>query len=95
LNVEWEPKAEADLTELFDYIAADDIEAAYRVRENIFNQTDMLAQFPHMGRPGRARGSRELVLVGTSYIAAYRIKNEAVMIMRILHGARRWPKRLR
>jgi plasmid stabilization system protein ParE len=44
LKIEWGPKAAADLMELFEYIAADNIEAANRVREQIFNQTDMLAE---------------------------------------------------
>jgi toxin ParE1/3/4 len=65
LKIEWRPKADADLMELFEYVAADDMEAAFRVREDIFNQTDMLADFPQMGRIGRVRGTRELVIAGT------------------------------
>ena len=94
MKIEWSPKADADLTELFEYIATDDIEAAFRVSEDIFNQTDMLADFPQMGRLGRVRGTRELVIAGTPYTVGYRITNDVVTILRILHGARRWPKRM-
>ncbi len=44
-----------------------------------------------MGRLGRIDGTRELVISGTPYIAAYRIVGETVRILRILHGAQLWP----
>jgi len=94
LKIEWGPKAAADLMELFEYIAADNIEAANRVREQIFNQTDMLADFSQMGRLGRVRGTRELVIKGTPYIVGYRAAGNVVIILRVLHGARRWPRKM-
>jgi toxin ParE1/3/4 len=45
-----------------------------------------------MGRPGRVKGTRELVIVGTPYIVAYRIKGDAVQVLRVLHGAQKWPQ---
>ncbi len=41
--------------------------------------------------PGRVKGTRELVVVRTSYIVAYRLKRGKIQILRILHGARQWP----
>jgi toxin ParE1/3/4 len=46
-----------------------------------------------MGRPGRVTGTRELVVDGTPYILPYRVRNRVVQILRVLHGARRWPQR--
>ena len=43
-----------------------------------------------MGRPGRVADTRELVLPGTSYVIAYRLR-EAVEILSVMHGAREWP----
>jgi len=40
---------------------------------------------------GRVAGTRELVVVGTPYIVVYRIEPAAVVILRVLHGAQRWP----
>jgi hypothetical protein len=43
--------------------------------------------------PGRVKGTRELVVVRTPYIVAYRIRKDEILILRILHGARsglRW-----
>ena len=45
-----------------------------------------------MGRVGRVRGTRELVIAGTPYIAAYRVKGRVILILRILHGAQLWPE---
>jgi toxin ParE1/3/4 len=52
-----------------------------------------LANHPHMGRAGRIKGTRELVVSGTPYVIAYRVEPDAVVILRLLHGAQRWPAR--
>ena len=62
--------------------------------EEIHEQVILLARHPRMGRPGRVRGTRELVINRTPYIAAYRVSGDVVTILRLLHGARRWPGRL-
>jgi toxin ParE1/3/4 len=47
--------------------------------------------FPHRGRPGKKENTRELVLSPLPYIVVYRIAGDAVNILRILHGAQKWP----
>ena len=61
-----------------------------RIRE----QVEGLMQFPEIGRPGRIEGTREMVIHRTPYIAAYRIADDTVRILRVLHGAQRWPEEL-
>jgi toxin ParE1/3/4 len=94
VRVEWHPLARADLAELVVYIATDDVSAAYRVHDKIREQTERLAAHPEIGRSGRVRGTRELVIPGTPYIAAYRFAGDVVTVLRVLHGARRWPQKL-
>jgi toxin ParE1/3/4 len=53
-----------------------------------------LAENPHIGRPGRVPGTREFVIDKTPYIVPYRVKDNALQILRIYHGARRWPESL-
>ena len=91
MRVEWHPLARTDLAELVTYIAADNPKAAYRMHDEIRRQTGVLAAHPGAGRIGRVPGTRELVIVGTPYIAAYRVTKDAVTVLRLLHGARRWP----
>jgi toxin ParE1/3/4 len=78
--------------EQLDFIAADNPRAAVRVDEEIERQAGMLAQFPKMGREGRVKGTRELVIGRTPFILVYRIRGKRVEILRLLHGAQRWPK---
>ena len=94
MRVEWHPLARTDLAELVTYIATDSPKAAYRLHDEIRRQTGILAAHPEAGRLGRVPGTRELVLAGTPYIAAYRVTRDAVTILRLLHGARRWPRAL-
>lgn len=54
---------------------------------------DRLADHPAMARPARVAGTRELIVVGTPYIVVYRIEAAAVVVFRVMHGARRWPPR--
>lgn len=42
----------------------------------------------------QARVSRELVVPGSRYIAAYRVRSGEVEVLRVTHGARKWPRRL-
>ncbi len=94
MRVEWSVLAEADRKAIFDYIEADSPRAAVAVDERIRDEVASLERFPERGRPGRVEGTRELVVVRTPYIAAYRITGKSVRILRVLHGARRWPEDL-
>ena len=93
MKVRWLLKAVNDLEDLHEYIAADDLTAASRQLELILKAAARLSENTNMGRPGRVKGTRELVIPKTPYIAAYRIKGDVVEILRVLHGARKWPKR--
>lgn len=45
-----------------------------------------------LGRPGRISGTRELVVTKFPYILPYRVRNNAVEILRVFHTARKWPE---
>ncbi len=94
MKVEWHPRALVDLDELLVFIAGDSVDAAYGVHDAVTNQVERLSLYPEMGRAGRVPGTRELVINGTPYIAAYRVSDKLVRIFRVLHGARRWPRKL-
>jgi toxin ParE1/3/4 len=94
VNVEWLDRAEADLTGLLLYIARANPRAAYAMHDRITARVEQLRTHPRIGRPGRVAGTRELVVTGTPYIVAYRVRPPAVFILRVLHGARRWPRKL-
>jgi toxin ParE1/3/4 len=89
--LEWLPAAKQDFEEIVDYIAQDRPLAAVEQGDEILEQLSRLTSYPKMGHSGRVKGTRELVIARTPYIAAYRIKGEKIQILRILHGARQWP----
>ena len=45
-----------------------------------------------MGRQGRAKDTRELILADTSYIIVYRTTKDRVEILALIHMAREWPE---
>jgi len=47
-----------------------------------------------MGRPGRASGTRELVISGTPFILPYWVRSGEVEILRVMHASRHWPSDL-
>ncbi|MBV9287592.1 MAG: type II toxin-antitoxin system RelE/ParE family toxin [Hyphomicrobiales bacterium] len=53
-----------------------------------------LRAHPHMGRPGRIVGTRELVVAETAYVVPYRVADREVQIPAVFHGARCWPDKL-
>jgi toxin ParE1/3/4 len=91
MRLRWTAPALRDLEEIGDYIARDNTAAAARLVTDILDRTDLLAKHPHIGRPGRVPGTRELVVTDTPYIVPYRVCGDVVQILAVLHGARRWP----
>ena len=93
MMVVWLPRAERDLEALYTAAAEENPRAALDLLTRIDEIVQRLGEFPSMGRPGRVTGTRELVVDGTPYILPYRVRNGVVQILRVLHGARRWPQR--
>ena len=91
MNVEWLPVAERDLTDQMEWIGERSPWAAIDIGDAVLAAVARLADHPVMGRPGRVAGTRELPVVGTPYVVVYRVEAAAVVVLRILHGARRWP----
>jgi toxin ParE1/3/4 len=50
-----------------------------------------LKTFPNLGRKGLVDGTREMVFASLPYIAVNRMKDNAVEILRVYHGAQDWP----
>jgi toxin ParE1/3/4 len=96
MQILWLDRAATDLTQLFDYLIERDPGAALRIHETIRDQVARLADYPGLGRPGRVAGTRELAIARTPYLVAYTVDQriDAVIVLRVLHGARLWPEEL-
>jgi toxin ParE1/3/4 len=91
MEIRWSQEATADFTGIIHYIKQDNPEAALRVARTIYETVAKLKNFSNRGRPGRVAGTRELVFTPLPFIVVYRVKESAVEIARVLHGAQRWP----
>ncbi|MBY3530144.1 type II toxin-antitoxin system RelE/ParE family toxin [Rhizobium laguerreae] len=87
MKLTWSAFALSDRDAIFTYIEADNPSAAIMIDERIMAATRRLVDFPASGRVGRIAGTRELVINGTPYIAAYAVTETAVRVLRDLHGA--------
>ena len=84
-------KALENLDQIAAYIAQDNPTRSGSFVGEIKEKTELLLAFPALGRPGRAPGTRELV-VHEKFVVPYRVKGDTVQIIRIQHVARLWPR---
>jgi toxin ParE1/3/4 len=86
-------RADEDLIEIWRYIAQDDPAAADRVTQAIERRWLQLADHPLSGvlRPDIGQYGRHLV--AGSYVMLYRVHEDHVEILRILHGRRNITRR--
>ena len=91
LILDWLPAANDNRFEQLDYIAQDNPLAAIGQDEEIERQVNMLLQQPKMGRIGRLKGTRELVISRTPFIVVYRLQTHRIEVIRLLHSSQQWP----
>jgi addiction module RelE/StbE family toxin len=90
---EWTDQAVGQLDQAHDYIAlSNGEEVAGLITLRIVASIQQLDAFPMSGRPGRAPGTRELVISNTPFIAAYAVDRQRIVILALYHGAQRWPE---
>jgi toxin ParE1/3/4 len=95
VRVEWTRAAAAGLDALAEFIAERNPDAVVsQVLLTLQSVEERLPTYPGTGRPGRVPGTRELVVPDTPFIVAYRVTEGAIQVLRVLHGARRWPGQL-
>ncbi len=92
-NIELFPSAYSDLDEIFDYIMADNPEAAEMILDRMMQSLRHLENFPHSGAPLLERSLKKFnfrMVNIDPYIAFYRFIDNKVSVYRILHGARHY-----
>jgi toxin ParE1/3/4 len=93
-SIGWSNQTSKQLFAAYQFIFKENPPAAAKQTKQILQAVEQLVDFPEMGRPGRISNTRELVVAGTPYVVAYRLKGATVRILALLHGARRWPTQL-
>lgn len=93
MRLRWLRQALRNLEDEADFIAQDSPKSAAEFVRHVMESADLLVAHPHMGRPGRVPGTRELVITRFPYILPYRVREQTVEILRVFHTARKWPQR--
>ena len=93
MKIKWVRLALNDLDEVGEFISRDNPKAAAQALKRIWDAVQLLADQPHAGRAGRVPGPRELIIPGTPFIIPYRVVENTVQILRVLHSERKWSKR--
>jgi toxin ParE1/3/4 len=91
MQLRWTEEAAADLEAIADYLFEQTPAHARRIVLEIYSAPNILTSFPLRGRIGRKPGTRELLLPSLPYLLIYTVSDNIIHVVRILHGAQRWP----
>jgi plasmid stabilization system protein ParE len=83
------PQAYADLDEIWEYIAADSLDAADRIREEIYEAIQSLIPFPYVGHARSDLTSRALRFQSVrEFVVAYAPDEKPLAVIAVIHGRR-------
>lgn len=83
------PGADSDPNEIWEYIAADSLDAADRVVNEIYESIYSLVRFPHQGHSRADLTSRPLRFqVVRNHVIAYAPDDKPLTVIAILHSRR-------
>jgi toxin ParE1/3/4 len=86
---ELHPGAASDPTEIWEFIAQDNLEAAMRLREEILETIDRLVTFPHLGHQRADLAFRGLRFqIVREYVIVYAPDERPWLVLAVLHGRR-------
>jgi plasmid stabilization system protein ParE len=87
-QIAWTDEALRWLEDIFEYIAADNPDAASRTVEGIFERAQALAQYPELGHRYLHATRNVRILLYGHYRIAYLVKADGnVDILGVFHGA--------
>lgn len=97
LPFEWTKSAGEDIEGIADYLLGESLafEAVNDYVERIYKAPEHLATLPGAGKPGRMPNTREWLVKDTPYALIYRVKDNVVQILRVMHGNRQFPEQSR
>ena len=90
MRIEWSEVAEADLDDIYNYIARDVPYYAELFIDQLIKATDNLEDHPRLGRKVPEADCRDDVreLIVQSYRIIYRLQTEKLQILTVIHGSR-------
>ena len=87
-EITWTAEAQRWLQDIFEYIAADNQDAAMRTVNGIYERTQVLATFPELGHRYWASSRHVRILLYGHYRITYLVKdNGNIDILGVFHGS--------
>jgi toxin ParE1/3/4 len=92
VRIKWTLAAEKDLDSIHDYIFKENPRTAVDVVLYIMQSVeDILPHNTGIGRAGRVFGTREYIITKYPYVVPYRIIDNEIEIVRVIHTSMQWP----
>lgn len=89
LNIFWTNRALANLETELDYYGQINPHLAQELTLIIQKSINNIAHMPAIGRAGKKIGTREFIIDRYPYVLAYRVRNDIVEVLAIIHQKRR------
>jgi len=88
-EIRWTEEAHRWLRDIYDYITADNPEAAQKVVSGIYEKAQVLKRFPEIGHKYRTEPDGEIrILLYGHYRIAYLLRSSSsIDILGVFHGA--------
>jgi plasmid stabilization system protein ParE len=87
-KITWTAEAQRWLEDIFEYIAADNPQAAAQTVNGIYERAQALAKFPEMGYRYWASSRHVRILLYGHYRIAYLIKDDGnIDVLGVFHGS--------
>ncbi|MGY2043008.1 type II toxin-antitoxin system RelE/ParE family toxin [Pseudomonas pergaminensis] len=87
--IEWVPAARVELRQIIEYLSHRNPVAALEIKRSIEAAVLALSRRPHLYRPGRILGTREMV-VHPNYLVVYKVTDN-IRVLSVLHARQRYP----
>ncbi len=87
-EITWTEEAQRWVQDIFEYIAADNPEAAARTAQELYDRAQVLMRFPEIGYRYTASARNVRILLYGHYRIAYLLKDDGnIDILGVFHGS--------
>lgn len=87
-EISWTEEAQRWLTDIFEYVAAENPQAAARTVQGIYERAQDLIRFPEIGSRHAASSRHVRILLYGHYRIAYLIKDDGnIDVLGVFHGS--------
>jgi plasmid stabilization system protein ParE len=99
VTIRWTQPANDDFLGIVTWLNERNPAAATRVGRQILDSVEQLAEHPYLGKQGRSPATRELGIPRFPYLIVYSVtpgvatsEPPRIAILRVLNGAKLWPR---